>query len=202
MTAAADKAAEHSRARAGRGGRARTAQPYPRRAHAAPRGAVPVPRRPVREPPVGPWHRVWRPFSVANAPRADGLLTFHVRAAGGWEIRPGPSRQRGRPGEPGPSPGARDVRRDPARGYSASPAAGPGPLKALIEQAMAEATGRGRIRLVVGARHESELTICPTSGAQSYYPWLRISTAVSDDPDYTGVEGMLPDSSPASSAKR
>ena len=33
----------------------------------------------------GHWHRVWRPFSVANAPRADGLLTFHVRAVpGGW----------------------------------------------------------------------------------------------------------------------
>ena len=33
------------------------------------------------------WHRVWRPFSVANAPRTDGLLTFHVRAVpGGWVI--------------------------------------------------------------------------------------------------------------------
>src|SRR5260370_19755414 len=31
------------------------------------------------------WHRVWRPFSVANAPRADGTLSFHVRTGpGGW----------------------------------------------------------------------------------------------------------------------
>lgn len=31
------------------------------------------------------WPRVWRPYSIANAPRADGLLRFHVRAQpAGW----------------------------------------------------------------------------------------------------------------------
>ncbi|WP_096059045.1 globin domain-containing protein [Carbonactinospora thermoautotrophica] len=31
------------------------------------------------------WPRVWRPFSIANAPREDHLLEFHVRAVGaGW----------------------------------------------------------------------------------------------------------------------
>jgi hypothetical protein len=29
------------------------------------------------------WHRVWRSFSVANAPREDGQLSFHVRALPG-----------------------------------------------------------------------------------------------------------------------
>ena len=28
--------------------------------------------------------RVWRPYSIANAPRPDGSLEFHVRALGGW----------------------------------------------------------------------------------------------------------------------
>src|SRR6266568_4622996 len=31
------------------------------------------------------WPRVWRRYSIANAPRADGLLRLHVRAVpGGW----------------------------------------------------------------------------------------------------------------------
>ncbi|MCP2342314.1 globin domain-containing protein [Actinomadura rupiterrae] len=31
------------------------------------------------------WPRVWRPYSIANAPRADGMLRLHVRAVpGGW----------------------------------------------------------------------------------------------------------------------
>ncbi|MEV4259463.1 globin domain-containing protein, partial [Spirillospora sp. NPDC049652] len=31
------------------------------------------------------WPRVWRPYSIANAPRPDGLLRLHVRAVpGGW----------------------------------------------------------------------------------------------------------------------
>ncbi len=29
------------------------------------------------------WPRVWRPYSVANCPRDDGLMTFHVRAVPG-----------------------------------------------------------------------------------------------------------------------
>ncbi|GAA5060834.1 NAD(P)H-flavin reductase [Thermocatellispora tengchongensis] len=31
------------------------------------------------------WPRVWRPYSIANPPRADNLLSFHVRVVpGGW----------------------------------------------------------------------------------------------------------------------
>ncbi len=70
------------------------------------------------------------------------------------------------------------------------------PLKALIEQAIADSQPdrRRRIRLIVGARRESELyDLSDLWRLESYYPWLRISTAVSDDPDYTGVKGMLPD---------
>jgi NAD(P)H-flavin reductase len=70
------------------------------------------------------------------------------------------------------------------------------PLKALIEQAIADSqpARRRRIRLIVGARRESELYDLPDLWRlESYYPWLRISTAVSDDPDYSGVKGMLSD---------
>jgi NAD(P)H-flavin reductase len=70
------------------------------------------------------------------------------------------------------------------------------PLKALIEQAIADSRPdrRRRIRLIIGARRESELYDLPDLWRlESYYPWLRISTGVSDDPDYTGVKGMLSD---------
>jgi NAD(P)H-flavin reductase len=70
------------------------------------------------------------------------------------------------------------------------------PLKALIEQAIADShpERRRRIRLIVGARRESELYDLPDLWRlESYYPWLRISAAVSHDEDYSGVKGMLSD---------
>ena len=45
----------------------------------------PVPYRPGQHVSVQTphWPRLWRNYSIANAPRADGTLTLHVRAVGG-----------------------------------------------------------------------------------------------------------------------
>jgi len=145
------------------------------------------------------WHRVWRPFSVANAPRADGLLTFHVRAVpGGWVSSALVHHTRvGDQVNLGPPQGSMTLAAGSGGGmFCVAGGSGLAPLKALIEQAIADSQpgGRRRIRLIVGARRESELYDLPDLWRlESYYPWLRISTAVSDDPDYTGVKGMLSD---------
>jgi NAD(P)H-flavin reductase/hemoglobin-like flavoprotein len=145
------------------------------------------------------WHRVWRPFSVANAPRADGLLTFHVRAVpGGWVSSALVHHTRlGDRVNLGPPQGSMTLAAGSGGGmFCVAGGSGLAPLKALIEQAIADSQPdrRRRIRLIVGARRESELYDLPDLWRlESYYPWLRISSAVSCDPDYTGVKGMLPD---------
>jgi len=145
------------------------------------------------------WHRVWRPFSVANAPRADGLLTFHVRAVpGGWVSSALVHHTRvGDRLNLGPPQGGMTLAAGSSRGmFCVAGGSGLAPLKALIEQAIADSgpDRRRRIRLIVGARRESELYDLPDLWRlESYYPWLRVSTAVSGDPEFTGVKGMLPD---------
>jgi len=145
------------------------------------------------------WHRVWRPFSVANAPRADGLLTFHIRAVpGGWVSSALVHHTRvGDRVNLGPPQGSMTLTSESGGGmFCVAGGSGLAPLKALIEQAIADSRPerRRRIRLIIGARRESELYDLPDLWRlESYYPWLRISTGVSDDPDYTGVKGMLPD---------
>ena len=32
------------------------------------------------------WPRVWRKYSIANAPRADGTLDLHIRAIPGGQV--------------------------------------------------------------------------------------------------------------------
>jgi NAD(P)H-flavin reductase/hemoglobin-like flavoprotein len=139
------------------------------------------------------WHRVWRPFSVANAPRADGLLTFHVRAVpGGWVSSALVHHTNvGDRVNLGPAQGGMTLAAASGQGmFCVAGGSGLAPLKALIEQAIADSQPdrRRRIRLIVGARRESELyDLSDLWRLESYYPWLRVITAVSDDADYSGV---------------
>jgi NAD(P)H-flavin reductase len=129
------------------------------------------------------WHRVWRPFSVANAPRADGLLTFHVRAVpGGWVSSALVHHTKvGDRVNLGPPQGSMTLADRSGGGmFCVAGGSGLAPLKALIEQAIADSQPdrRRRIRLLVGARRESELYDLPDLWRlESYYSWLRISTA-------------------------
>jgi NAD(P)H-flavin reductase len=59
------------------------------------------------------WPRLWRTYSIANAPRADGLLRLHVRAVTGGLVSPVLVHQV-RAGDPlvlGAPPGARSPTR-------------------------------------------------------------------------------------------
>jgi NAD(P)H-flavin reductase/hemoglobin-like flavoprotein len=142
------------------------------------------------------WPWTWRPYSVANAPRADGLLRFHVRAlpagwvggalvryttagdtvllghaAGGMTLDPGSDRPL----------------------LCVAGGTGLAPLKALAEEAAGQDPDRD-VHLFVGARTEEELYDLPDLRAlEDRTPGLRVVPVVSEDASYDGMRGPVTD---------
>ncbi|WP_018656184.1 globin domain-containing protein [Actinomadura flavalba] len=143
------------------------------------------------------WPRVWRPFSVANAPRADGSLELHVRAVpGGWvsgalvrSTAPGDTVLLGPPlGTMTLDPGSdRDL-------VLVAGGTGLAPLKAVLEQVATTAPHRA-VHLVVGARDERGLYDLPGLRALTEAcPGLRIVPVLSDAyGEHPYRAGLLPD---------
>jgi NAD(P)H-flavin reductase/hemoglobin-like flavoprotein len=142
------------------------------------------------------WPRVWRSFSVANAPRADGTLSLHVRAVpGGWVS--GTLTRYTRVGDTvtlGPAMGTMTPPEDAERDVLAvAGGTGLAPLKAVIEHIIASGR-RTNIHLLYGARRAHELYDLPDLfRMQSAFPWLRVLPVVSDQPGYDGMRGSLPE---------
>ncbi|GAA0394565.1 FAD-binding oxidoreductase [Microbispora corallina] len=141
------------------------------------------------------WPRVWRTFSIANAPRKDNTLRFHVRAVpGGWvssslvrHTRIGDQVLLGPPvGTMTPVDSGRDM-------LCVAGGTGLAPLKAIIEHVVASGR-RPHIHLLFGARSASELyDIQDLVRMESGFPWLRVLPVVSDEPAYDGMRGRLPE---------
>ncbi|MGV9770994.1 globin domain-containing protein [Streptosporangium sp. NPDC003464] len=132
------------------------------------------------------WPRVWRPYSIANAPRQDNLLTFHVRMVpGGWvstalmhHTRPGDSLLLG------PPRGSLVLDRA-STSHLIFIAGGTGlaPLKALIEESV-WVPDRPAIDLFHGVRRSVDAYDNEDlQRLRSDHRRLRIVHAVSDDPD-------------------
>jgi ferredoxin-NADP reductase/hemoglobin-like flavoprotein len=133
------------------------------------------------------WPRVWRAYSIANAPRADNLLTFHVRVVpGGW-VSTALAHQ---------TPVGSRLILGPPRGSMVLPAPRPhrllclaggtglAPVKAIVEETL-RTSPTSVITLVHGSRRRGDLydgadltRLAALSGR------LRLVTAVSDDPDH------------------
>ncbi|MFI7033274.1 globin domain-containing protein [Microbispora rosea] len=141
------------------------------------------------------WPRVWRRFSIANAPRADGTLRLHVRAVpGGWvstalvrHTRIGDQLLLGPPvGTMTPPESDRDL-------LCVAGGTGLAPLKAVIEHVIASGE-RPNIHLLFGVRRACDLYDMPDlARMEAAFPWLRVVPTVSDDPGYDGMRGRLPD---------
>jgi NAD(P)H-flavin reductase len=156
------------------------------------------------------WPRIWRKFSIANAPRADGLLQFHVRAVpGGWV-----SGALVRHTEPGDTlllgPAAGTMVADPGSTRDVLCIAGGtglAPIKAIVQQLvvtsktsrtsrdMGDAADPQRnIHLLFGARTEKGLYDLPAlREMERSHPPLRVIPVVSDEPEFGGLRGTLPD---------
>ena len=143
--------------------------------------------------------RIWRFYSMANAPRDDGTLDFHVRMIDGgslspvltWRVQTG-SRVR-----LGPPVGTLTLR-DPVDRDIVMVAGSTGlaPLKAIIDQ-LCRMPAPPRVHLFFGARTADGLYDLPSlEKMAAEFGWLTITHAVSDDPadqTYAGERGTITD---------
>lgn len=136
------------------------------------------------------WPRVWRHYSFASAPRADGLLSFHVKAVpAGWVSNA--LVRHARPGDVlrlGPPAGSMVVDHTTENGMLClGGGTGIAPIKALIED-VAEHGERRPVEVFYGARSDPDLYDIDTLlGLQKAHPWLSVRPVVSN-----GLTGQLP----------
>ena len=141
--------------------------------------------------------RLWRYYSMANAPRQDGLLEFHIRlidggavsmaltsgTAAGTELRLGP-------------PVGVLTLSQPVSGRDLLLVAGStglAPLKAMVDQ-LTTLPQPPNVHLFFGARTADGLyDLDSLEKMAAQHSWLTITPAVSADPKFTGETGSLPD---------
>ncbi|MFE9258715.1 globin domain-containing protein [Streptomyces sp. NPDC006879] len=136
------------------------------------------------------WPRVWRHYSFASAPRADGLLSFHVKAVpAGWVSTA--LVRHAQPGDVlrlGPPSGSMVVDHSTDNGLLClGGGTGIAPIKALVED-VAEHGERRPVEVFYGARSDHDLYDIDTLlGMQRSYSWLSVRPVISD-----GLTGQLP----------
>lgn len=140
--------------------------------------------------------RIWRYYSIANAPREDGTLDFHIRVIGGGALSLAlacrlavGSRLR-----LGPPVGTLTLDNGSGRDVLlVAGSTGLAPVKAIAEQ-IADLTDPPKVHLFVGARRSEGLYDLPDlEKVSASVPWLTVTPCVYDDPDYPGECGALPD---------
>ncbi|GAB7190946.1 FAD-binding oxidoreductase [Kineococcus sp. NUM-3379] len=129
--------------------------------------------------------RLWRYYSIANAPRPDNILELHVQAQDGGPVSSALVRHVSagdvlRLGSPvGQLTLDPDSRRDL---LLVAGGTGLAPLKALVDQVARQGPPR-RVDLFVGARTEDRLyDLRDLRRLEQELPWLTVTPAVSDDP--------------------
>jgi NAD(P)H-flavin reductase/hemoglobin-like flavoprotein len=144
------------------------------------------------------WPRIWRNFSIANAPRENGLIDLHVRGVRGGMVS-GSLVHSTRPGDTlllGQACGQMTASADQARDLLCiAGGTGLAPIKAIIEGVIsASQPGRRRkIVLYFGARTEEDLYDLPDLRVLEWiYSPLTVIPVVSHQADFEGVKGMLP----------
>jgi NAD(P)H-flavin reductase len=151
------------------------------------------------------WPRVWRTYSIANAPadeqdelgEHDGALTLHVRAVPGGLVST--ALVHAEPGDTlvlGAAEGTMTADTESGRDVLClAGGTGLAPLKAIIA-AIARAARPGRrpeISLYFGARTEAELYDLPALRAMELdYPWLRVHPATSAEDAPEALHNTIP----------
>ncbi len=129
------------------------------------------------------WPRIWRHYSLASAPRSDGLLTFHVKAVpAGWVSNA--LVHRARPGDVirlGPPAGSMTVDHTTDSGLLClGGGTGIAPIKALVED-VAEHGERRPVEVFYGARTDHDLYDIDTMlRLQQSHPWLEVRPIVDE----------------------
>jgi NAD(P)H-flavin reductase/hemoglobin-like flavoprotein len=144
------------------------------------------------------WPRVWRPYSIANAPRADGLIHLHVRAVPGGLVSADLVRHAtvGDTVLLGPAAGEMTAPPPGSAGDLRCIAGGTGlaPIKAIVETAVGSRRGDRprRITLFVGARRLDEVyDLADLTAMQAAHPGLQVILVLSDEPARPGGAPLL-----------
>ena len=165
--------------------RLRTEQPLPYRAGQY----VPVQ--------VTRWPRIWRPYSVATAPRPHGLLELHVRAVPGGLVSNALVHHSdvGDCVLLGAAEGAMTLTSSDRDLLCLAGGTGLAPIKAIIEHAITadKAARRARkITLFVGARQHFDLyDLEDLQLLEAACTSLRVIPVLSEQPGYAGLTGTL-----------
>jgi NAD(P)H-flavin reductase len=142
------------------------------------------------------WPRVWRWYSMANAPREDNLIHMHIRAIGaGWlsyalvnHAKPGDVIRLGH------ATGTMTADRTSTRDLVLiAGGTGLAPMKSIIED-MAKWNWYRRVHLFFGGRRPEDLYDLPAmEELAARHTWLSVIAAVSEDDRYEGEQGMIAD---------
>jgi NAD(P)H-flavin reductase/hemoglobin-like flavoprotein len=135
--------------------------------------------------------REWRPYSIANAPRADGTLDLHVRDRDGWVSAA--LVRRVQPGDVvrlGPPLGTMAVDTRSNRDIvCVAGGTGLAAMKSLVDELARHPRNRW-VHLFVGARNEDELYDLPDlAQLAARHPWLSVVPVCGDDPFFVGERG-------------
>jgi NAD(P)H-flavin reductase/hemoglobin-like flavoprotein len=140
------------------------------------------------------WPRVWRHYSIANAPRADQTLEIHVRAVpAGWVSNALVHHTRvGDRIVLGPAMGSMLLPGDstlPALAIGGG--TGISPIKALIEE-MADQRYPRTMRVFFGVRRLNDLYDLDALTRLAFqHSWLAVAPVVSDETMYPGLRGPV-----------
>ena len=140
--------------------------------------------------------RIWRLYSMANAPRDDLTMDFHVRMIDGGALSMVLTRglAAGARLRIGPPVGV--LTYQPGSGRDVLLVAGStglAPLKAITEQ-ISGFPDPPRVHLFFGARTADGLyDLADLEKMAAGCPWLTVVPAVSDEPGFPGESGPLPD---------
>ena len=147
------------------------------------------------------WPRVWRPYSIANAPggqAGDGTLTLHVRLVAGGLVST--ALLHAAPGDPvllGPAAGTMTAdTASPRDALCLAGGTGLAPVKAIAEALLAlpraDGTAR-RVTVYFGARTESDLYDLPALRAMERdRPSLEVRAATSEEHSPAALHGTIP----------
>ncbi|HEY2687754.1 MAG TPA: globin domain-containing protein [Streptosporangiaceae bacterium] len=143
------------------------------------------------------WPRVWRNFSIANAPRENGLVDLHVRAIPGGLVS-GSLVHSMQPGDTlllGQAEGVMTAPADPDTDLlCVAGGTGLAPIKAIIESVIARGGRPRKIGLYLGARTEDDLyDLGELQALEAACPALTVIPVVSHQPNFSGIKGMVPD---------
>jgi NAD(P)H-flavin reductase/hemoglobin-like flavoprotein len=144
------------------------------------------------------WPRLWRTYSIANAPRADGALTLHVRAVRGGLVSTALVHHCG-PGDTlflGAAAGRMTADTESSRDVLClAGGTGLAPLKAIIE-AISSSTTPGKRREIVlyhGVRRQADLyDLGDLRKMELDYPWLQVLPVTSEETADGVMGGTIP----------